>query len=99
MGAEILGDIKTLECAEEVAPSVADAADGALKKKRPRRDIDEDDLPDDAGGLSSTSLLETHEVCRRFHNRIAIVGASPGSICLGGARALKTSRLDGDAGR
>lgn len=33
--------------------------------------------------LSSPTLLETHDVCRRFHNRLAIVGAAPGSLLLG----------------
>jgi len=34
-------------------------------------------------GLTSADLLESHEVCRRFHNRIAIVGAMPDSWDLG----------------
>merc|ERR1712129_224918 len=36
-----------------------------------------------AVGLKSADLLESHEVCRRFHNRIAIVGALPDSWDLG----------------
>lgn len=44
-----------------------------------------------AGGLTSPSLLETHEVCRRFHNRLAIVGAAPGCLDLGRPPALQTS--------
>lgn len=31
-------------------------------------------------GLHTPVLLETHDVCRRFHNRLAIVGASPGFL-------------------
>lgn len=34
-------------------------------------------------GLASPSLLESHEVCRRFHNRIAVMGAAPGVLDLG----------------
>lgn len=36
-----------------------------------------------AVGLTSADLLESHEVCRRFQNRIAIVGAMPDSWDLG----------------
>eukprot|EP00439_Symbiodinium_sp_Y106_P002019 s2770_g1.t1 len=35
---------------------------------------------DGVEGLSCPSLLESHEVCRRFHNRVALVGTSPGSM-------------------
>ncbi|CAE7561653.1 STE23, partial [Symbiodinium necroappetens] len=33
-------------------------------------------------GLSCPSLLESHEACRRFHNRVALVSTSPGSMDL-----------------
>ncbi|CAE7024942.1 Toe1 [Symbiodinium natans] len=33
-------------------------------------------------GLSSPSQLESHEACRRFHNRVALVNTSPGSMDL-----------------
>jgi len=36
-----------------------------------------------AGGLTSPAQLETHRACKRFHNRLAVVGASPGFIDLG----------------
>lgn len=42
-----------------------------------------------AAGLTSADLLESHEVCRRFHNRIAIVGALPDSWDLGRPVGLK----------
>jgi len=36
-----------------------------------------------ASGFSSASLMESHDVCRRFHNRLAIVGSSPGCLDMG----------------
>ncbi|CAE6914789.1 STE23 [Symbiodinium sp. CCMP2592] len=35
---------------------------------------------DGVEGLSCPSLLESHEVCRRFHNRVALVSTSPGCM-------------------
>lgn len=39
-------------------------------------------------GLASPDLLESHEVCRRFHNWLAIVGASPGALNLGDSQPV-----------
>lgn len=33
--------------------------------------------------FNSPALLSTHEACKRFHNRVAIVGSSRGSLLLG----------------
>mmetsp|Transcript_7526 Transcript_7526/g.23924 ORF Transcript_7526/g.23924 Transcript_7526/m.23924 type:complete len:430 (+) Transcript_7526:96-1385(+) len=36
-----------------------------------------------ASGLVSPSLLESHDVCRKFHNKIAVMGAAPPVMDLG----------------
>lgn len=68
-------------------PAADNAEEGWTVVSRKRR------RDDDAAecGFTSPTLLESHEVCRRFHNRIAIVGASPGSMDLGRPPGLPTA--------
>lgn len=42
-------------------------------------------------GLASPAYLESHAVCRRFQNRLAIVAASPGFIDLGRPSGLSAA--------
>lgn len=41
------------------------------------------DIDPSTEGLWSATLLQTHKICKRFHNVVAIVGASPGQLHLG----------------
>merc|ERR1712187_377403 len=83
--AEIKVDIKATECPRMVTMN-ADLSYGFGigngNRKRPREGVDAE-----ISGLVSPELLETHEVCCRFHNYLAIVGASPGHLHLGNVQA------------
>ena len=47
--------------------------------------------------MVSQELLKSHELCSRFRNVLAIVGASPGHLCLARptAKATETEAVDG----
>lgn len=66
-------------------PETTDDDGGGWTVAGKKRKVDTAGLAPALGavGLTSADLLESHEVCRRFHNRIAIVGALPDSWDLG----------------
>merc|ERR1719410_2121171 len=68
-----------------VAAEPTDDDGGGWTVAGKKRKMDTAGLAPELGavGLISADLLESHEVCRRFHNRIAIVGALPDSWDLG----------------
>merc|ERR1712003_549096 len=78
---EIRSDIVTVECAREVdnASFGSGSVNSSQQSKRPL----EHDHNDDSEDFLSRDALLTANVCRRFHNRLAIVGSSPGCIVLG----------------
>merc|ERR1712190_472392 len=102
--AEIRADIVAVESAREIdeMPSTCNGTSELVRtpgshsiestssseKKRPYADVE-------SMALVSRDSLLTSKVCRKFHNRLAIVGSSPGSLCLGKASASTASSEEG----
>lgn len=55
--------------------------DWQVVRSKKRRKLNGEEVK--AAGFTSAALLETHEACKRFHNRVALVSASPGFLQLG----------------
>merc|ERR1719291_962377 len=76
--AEIRTDIASVEYAKEVDESSCNsdslATEGLAGIKRLHSELG------DSAGLLSPDTLLSHKVSRRFQNRLAIVGASPGCL-------------------
>lgn len=82
--ADIKADIVAVECKRIALP---EEAAGKSSRKRPRTE-------DISTGLSSPSLLESHKVCRQFHNVFAIVGAASSHLQLGSSGTETGAGLD-----
>lgn len=87
--AEIRAAIVALQYSNEIdkQDSLRERANGSEESStlRPQQSLKRPAPSEDGAmrSILSREAIASHQVCRRFHNRIAIVGASPGMIHLG----------------